>query len=127
MADPKTASDGSFLVGGIALPRPFQIRRLGHFGLDMNDVLLARDFYERLMGFRVSDHLQLGARLKEEDRGKFGHETGYFMRHGTDHHSFVIFPRPVRRSGGAGPAIRRRGKWQARARRPTSRSMRVKS
>jgi catechol 2,3-dioxygenase-like lactoylglutathione lyase family enzyme len=97
MADPKTASDGSFLVGGIALPRPFRIRRLGHFGLDMNDVLLARDFYERLMGFRVSDHLQLGARLKEEDRGKFGHETGYFMRHGTDHHSFVIFPRPVRR------------------------------
>ncbi len=97
MSEQKTAPTGSFLVGGIEMPRPFRIRRLGHFGLDMQDVVAAKDFYERLLGFRVSDHLNLGARLKEEDRGKFGHETGYFLRHGTDHHSFVIFPRPVRR------------------------------
>ena len=25
----------SFSVGGVALPRPFRIRRLGHFGVDI--------------------------------------------------------------------------------------------
>ena len=96
MPDDPAKLSSAFNVGGVELARPFKIRRMGHFGLDMDDVLAGRDFYERLLGFRVADPLNLGERLPPEDRGKFGHETGYFMRHGTDHHSFVIFPRAVR-------------------------------
>ncbi|MCC2098136.1 MAG: VOC family protein [Hyphomicrobiales bacterium] len=94
MADDLSAT---FNVGGVEMARPFKIRRLGHFGLDVDDVEACRDFYERMMGFRVADPLPLGNRLPEDERGKYGSGNGYFMRHGTDHHSFVIFPRPVRR------------------------------
>ena len=79
------------------MTRPFRLRRLGHFGLDVNAIEECRDFYERMMGFRVSDPLGLGKRLPEDERDKYGPSNGYFMRHGTDHHSFVIFPRKVRR------------------------------
>lgn len=95
--DLKMATAEMYDVGGVELPRPFRIRRLGHFGMDVGDVEACRDFYERMMGFRVSDPINFGARLPEEDRDKFGSPYGYFMRHGTDHHSFVVFPRPVRR------------------------------
>jgi catechol 2,3-dioxygenase-like lactoylglutathione lyase family enzyme len=84
------------VVGGIEMPRPFKIRRLGHFGLDLNDIEAGRAFYERLLGFRVSDTLDLGRHLPEEEREQHGSGVGYFMRHGGDHHSFVIFPRRVR-------------------------------
>ena len=91
-----TQAANRFVIGGVEMPRPFKIRRLGHFGLDMEDVLAGRDFYERLLGFKVADPIDIGARLPPEDKGKFGHGVGYFMRHGTDHHSYVIFPRAVR-------------------------------
>jgi catechol 2,3-dioxygenase-like lactoylglutathione lyase family enzyme len=85
----------SFDVGGIRLPRPFRIRRLGHFGINVKDPEASREFYSRLFGFRVSDPIDFGARLPEPERGKHGSGVGYFTRHGTDHHSFVIFPRGV--------------------------------
>ncbi|HVV42761.1 MAG TPA: VOC family protein [Nitrobacter sp.] len=93
------ATDGEgFIVGGVRLPRPFRIRRLGHFGLDLDDPEAGRVFYERLLGFRVSDPLDWDARLPPAERGRHGPGRGYFMRHGTDHHSFVLFPRRVRRA-----------------------------
>ncbi len=95
--DVKLAQAEMFDVGGVQMVRPFHIRRLGHFGLDVDDVEACRDFYERMMGLRVSDPLDLGGRIPEDEKGKYGPTTGYFMRHGTDHHSFVIFPRKVRR------------------------------
>ncbi len=98
MADDLSVSlDGTFTVGGVEMKRPFRLRRLGHFGLDVNAIEECRDFYERMMGFRVSDPLGLGKRLPDDERDKYGPTNGYFMRHGTDHHSFVIFPRKVRR------------------------------
>jgi catechol 2,3-dioxygenase-like lactoylglutathione lyase family enzyme len=84
-----------FDVGGVRLPRPFKLLRLGHFGLNVNDAEVSRDFYTRLLGFRVSDPIDMSVRLPQEERGRHGAGTGYFMRHGGDHHSFVIFPRPV--------------------------------
>lgn len=87
----------TFVVGGVELERPFKIRRLGHFGIDVEDAEICRDFYERMLGFRVSDPINFGERLAPEEQGKHGSGHGYFMRHGTDHHSFVIFPRRVRR------------------------------
>lgn len=94
--DVKIAQAEMFDVGGVEMLRPFAIRRLGHFGIDVHDVEVCRDFYERMMGIRVADPLDLGGRLPPEEKEAHGSTTGYFMRHGTDHHSFVIFPRRVR-------------------------------
>jgi len=88
------------------MPRPFCVRRLGHFGINVLDAEAAKDFYVRLLGFRVSDALDFGPRLRPEDSARVGPSVGYFSRHGTDHHSFVFFPRraiealnPDRRAG----------------------------
>src|SRR5882762_11950454 len=87
------AEQGEFDLGGVRWPRPFRIRRLGHFGVNVADPEVSRDFYCRLLGFRISDPLDFTHRLPEEKRGKVGPTVGYFARHGTDHHSFVFFPR----------------------------------
>jgi catechol 2,3-dioxygenase-like lactoylglutathione lyase family enzyme len=84
-----------FDVGGVRLPRPFKLLRLGHFGVNVQDPEASREFYTRLLGFRVSDPIDFGARLPETERGRHGPGVGYFTRHGGDHHSFVIFPRRV--------------------------------
>src|SRR5947207_9113520 len=88
-----TTQEAQFNVGGVRLARPFRIRRLGHFGVNVRDPEASRDFYCRLLGFRISDPLDFGPRLPEAARAKVGPTIGYFARHGTDHHSFVFFPR----------------------------------
>ena len=80
-------------IGGVRWPRPFRIRRLGHFGVNVADPEKSKDFYCRLLGFRISDPLDFAPRLPEEKRGAVGPTVGYFARHGTDHHSFVFFPK----------------------------------
>ncbi len=87
------ASTEEFLVGGVRMPRPFRIRRLGHFGVNVADPEKSKDFYCRLLGFRVSDPIDFGERVPQDQRDKMGPTVGYFSRHGTDHHSFVFFPR----------------------------------
>jgi catechol 2,3-dioxygenase-like lactoylglutathione lyase family enzyme len=84
-----------FVVGGIKLPRPFRIRRLGHFGINVFDPEATADFYCRILGFRISDPLDFGPRLPEAERAGQGSSIGYFTRHGTDHHSFVFFPKRI--------------------------------
>src|SRR5690242_5027530 len=88
-----TESKEEFAVGGVRLPRPFRIRRLGHFGVNVNDPEMSRQFYEGLLGFRISDPIDFKSRLPAEEVAKLGPTVGYFSRHGTDHHSFVFFPR----------------------------------
>ncbi len=86
----------TFDVGGLAYDRPFRIRRLGHFGFNMRDMPAAMHFYCDLLGFNISDLLDFGRRVEDpEKREALGDTVGYFTRHGTDHHSFVIFPRQV--------------------------------
>jgi catechol 2,3-dioxygenase-like lactoylglutathione lyase family enzyme len=90
MNDPRIKP--SFEVGGLRLERPFRIRRLGHFGVNVYDVPKAAPFYTDLLGFQISDPINFnrdGATAVE----KVGSGLGYFMRHGTDHHSFVVFPK----------------------------------
>ena len=88
-----TAQD--YIVGGVRLPRPFRIRRLGHFGVNVHDPETAKDFYCKLLGLRISDEIDFSGRMPEEKMAPLGPRVGYFTRHGTDHHSFVIFPRRV--------------------------------
>jgi catechol 2,3-dioxygenase-like lactoylglutathione lyase family enzyme len=92
------ALKADFTVGGVKLARPFRIRRLGHFGVDVRDPEEGRRFYEGLMGFRVSDPLDMAGRLTPEQKAKVGPTVGYFSRHNGDHHSFVWFPYHARRA-----------------------------
>src|SRR5258706_4017335 len=87
------AAAAEFQVGGVRMWRPFRIRRLGHFGVNVADPEKSKDFYCRLLGFRISDPIDFGPRLPEDKRASVGTTVGYFSRHGTDHHSFVFFPR----------------------------------
>jgi catechol 2,3-dioxygenase-like lactoylglutathione lyase family enzyme len=82
--DVKISTAESFDVDGVLLPRPFAIR---HFGLDIDDIEACRDFYERMMGLRVADPLDFGGRLPDDEKSSHGPSSGYFMRHGTDHHA----------------------------------------
>lgn len=91
----KAAAGEEFVVGGVRLKRPFRIRRLGHFGVNVHDPEASRGFYEKLLGFRISDDIDFGPRLPPGQRDKLGPSVGYFSRHGTEHHSFVFFPRRV--------------------------------
>jgi catechol 2,3-dioxygenase-like lactoylglutathione lyase family enzyme len=87
-------------VGGVLLERPFKIRRLGHFGLNAIRMEDCVRFYTGELGFRISDKRDFGARAKPEDIAGFGDSNGYFMRHGTDHHSFVLFNKRVQEAAG---------------------------
>ncbi len=86
----RAVAAAEFQVGGVIMRRPFRIRRLGHFGVNVADPEKSKDFYCRLLGFRISDPLDFGPRLPEDKRSSVGTTVGYFSRHGTDHHSFVL-------------------------------------
>jgi catechol 2,3-dioxygenase-like lactoylglutathione lyase family enzyme len=66
-------------VGGVLLDRPFKLRRLGHFGFNVERMDECAHFYIDLLGFRISDLA-----------GPNG-ERGFFLRYGSDHHAFVLF------------------------------------
>jgi catechol 2,3-dioxygenase-like lactoylglutathione lyase family enzyme len=88
--------NGKFDVGGVLLDRPFRIRRLGHFGYYSKKMEEARRFYAELLGFQISDPMDLGRRAKSpEQLAGLGDTNAYFMRYGTDHHAFVLFPHDV--------------------------------
>ena len=85
-----------FNVGGVLLDRPFKIRRLGHFGFNVRNFDACVRFYSDLLGFALSDRLDFSPRVEDREAlGSFEATDGWFMRHGGDHHSFVLFPRPI--------------------------------
>ena len=83
-------------VGGVFLQRPFKIRRLGHFGFSCVNIDEAFHFYADLLGFRVSDVRDEAKRLTPEQAAILRNTNGYFMRHGGDHHSFVLYNKAAR-------------------------------
>lgn len=106
----KPLGDGRFDVGGVAMARPFRIRRLGHFGLNVTDLTANLHFYRDLLGFAISDVMDFATKVPDPERlVALGDTRGIFMRHGTDHHSFVLFDAAVYhglgRSGGIGPEV----------------------
>jgi catechol 2,3-dioxygenase-like lactoylglutathione lyase family enzyme len=87
----------TFDVDGYRLDRPFRIRRLGHIGLNCTQFDECLHVYRDLLGFRVSDRLEFLDRSSDPESLKgLGDTGGYFMRHGTEHHSFVLFNKRVR-------------------------------
>ncbi len=103
--DGTTKIGGKFNVGGVLLDRPFKIRRLGHFGYNVYKMDEAMHFYRDLLGFRVTDTLDF-AKVVPVPNMFDGVPTtvGYFMTHGTDHHSHVIFPKAALDRMGRGSA-----------------------
>lgn len=93
MANQDTHQD-TYEVGGVALPRPFQIRRLGHFGYNVRDLEACLHFYRDVLGFRISDPIDFRPMIEDPAVCEaLGDASGYFMRHNGDHHSFVLFDR----------------------------------
>jgi catechol 2,3-dioxygenase-like lactoylglutathione lyase family enzyme len=80
-------------IGGVRYPRPFRIRRLGHFGFNLNRLDDGLNFYGRQLGFHLTDETSFGKLLGvvstlEDDRI-------FFMTHNTDHHSFLLAHRSL--------------------------------
>jgi catechol 2,3-dioxygenase-like lactoylglutathione lyase family enzyme len=93
-----------FNVGGVLMDRPFKIRRLGHFGYNLYKFDEGLTFYRDLLGFRVTDHLDFAKIVTKPGLFDGVQTVGYFTSHGTDHHSFVIFPRHALDRMGRGSA-----------------------
>jgi catechol 2,3-dioxygenase-like lactoylglutathione lyase family enzyme len=91
-----TSARRRYDVGGVLLEQPFKIRRLGHFGMNVDDLEACRAFYCDLLGFRVSDPEDIAANHPDGERlRRIANPNIYFLRHGTDHHSLVLFDRRV--------------------------------
>jgi catechol 2,3-dioxygenase-like lactoylglutathione lyase family enzyme len=95
-----------FDVGGVLMNQPFKIRRLGHFGINVEDVESCVRFYHDLLGFRLSDIEDIALRPPGcPELRALGDTKLYFLRHGTDHHSFVICNRKIYEATAGGPAL----------------------
>ena len=90
-----SAATQRYNVGGVYLQRPFKIRRLGHFGFNVEKLPEGREFYGDLLGFTASDTLDFSRAPWFPKDADVGDPHGYFMRYGTDHHAFVLFPKKV--------------------------------
>jgi catechol 2,3-dioxygenase-like lactoylglutathione lyase family enzyme len=93
-----------FDVGGVLLDRPFKIRRLGHFGYNVYKIDEGLHFYSDLLGFRRTDTLDFARVMPKPEIFQGVTTVGYFMSHGTDHHSHVIFPKAALDRMGRGSA-----------------------
>jgi catechol 2,3-dioxygenase-like lactoylglutathione lyase family enzyme len=94
-----------FNVGGVLMERPFKIRRLGHFGYNCYKMEEAMHFYRDLLGFRATDTLDFAKIVPVPNMFEGVPTTvGWFMTHGTDHHSHVIFPKAAMDRMGRGSA-----------------------
>ncbi len=93
---PAPLPDGKYDVGGIVLDRPFKIRRLGHFGFSAKNLKACLEFYNHDIGFKITDPMDFAANPVFMHKLEGIEDTQqYFMRHGTDHHSFVLADRRV--------------------------------
>ena len=84
-------------VGGVLMERPFKVRRLGHFGFNNVKMEESLRFYTELLGFRISDVMDMVARVEDPKVLEgLGDPHGYFTHHSGDHHSFVLFNKRIR-------------------------------
>ena len=77
-----TTQQKEYSVGGVMMPRPFKIRRLGHFGFNVNSPKDSLTFYRDLLGFKISDHIDFKANPQRAEMLKDVTDAGgYFMHH----------------------------------------------
>jgi catechol 2,3-dioxygenase-like lactoylglutathione lyase family enzyme len=99
------AINASYDVGGFTYPRPFKIRRLGHFGFNVGDLGANVDFYTRLLGFRLTDQIDVGMfDFMKDAAAKMKDTRIFFLTYGTDHHALLLADRGMGAFlGDAGP------------------------
>jgi catechol 2,3-dioxygenase-like lactoylglutathione lyase family enzyme len=89
-----TTAPGQYDVGGVLLPRPFKIRRLGHIGLNLERLDDAITFYTDVLGFRITDDLNMFDKVPDEAR-QFVEEIIadprlIFTSNSSDHHALLL-------------------------------------
>ena len=97
ISENKFDTPSRFDVGGVALERPFKVRRLGHVGYNGIRMDECLRFYVDDVGLRVADVLDFS--VEAEHAGNLadvGDTRGYFLRFGSEHHSFVLFNQRLR-------------------------------
>lgn len=85
--------NGQYNVGGVLLSQPFKVRRLGHFGLNLRSLEEGVEFYSTLLGFRVTDQLDLSTIPIPELQSALPRVKDprlIFTTHGTDHHALAL-------------------------------------
>jgi catechol 2,3-dioxygenase-like lactoylglutathione lyase family enzyme len=112
---PDLLTDGKQLhdVGGVLLPRPFKIRRVGHFGYNCLDVDRMLEFYISGLGLIISDQSErMPSRLPGEEQAKLSPNERllHFTRFGSEHHQLVFISQKVwdwvgQNNGSAGASI----------------------
>jgi catechol 2,3-dioxygenase-like lactoylglutathione lyase family enzyme len=89
-----TAPVKRFDVGGVLLPRPFKIRRFGHFGLNLERLDDAISFYTDLLGFRVTDEVNMFDEVPPELRTMVEEVVTdprlVFTSNSSDHHALLL-------------------------------------
>jgi catechol 2,3-dioxygenase-like lactoylglutathione lyase family enzyme len=81
----------AYIVEGVEFPRPFRIRRFGHFGLNVKSMEAGLDFYCRLLGFDMTDTMEIRKVAPpgflpdyvEDDRLPF-------LTNNSDHHALIL-------------------------------------
>jgi catechol 2,3-dioxygenase-like lactoylglutathione lyase family enzyme len=81
-----------YCVGGVMLPRPFKVTKIGPVNLFVSDLDVSERFYTELLGL-----------TKTEEVDYHGHRC-VFLRCGTDHHTIGLFPMALRQELGLNPA-----------------------
>jgi catechol 2,3-dioxygenase-like lactoylglutathione lyase family enzyme len=89
-----TTTRRQYDVGGVLLPRPFKIRRLGHIGLNLERLDDAITFYTDVLGFRITDDLNMFDKVPDEAR-HFVEEIIadprlIFTSNSSDHHVLLL-------------------------------------
>ncbi len=83
-----------FDVGGVLLPRPFKIRRFGHFGFNVDRLDDAISFYTDLLGFSVTDQVNLFDLVPSELRAMVEEVLTdprlIFTINSSDHHALML-------------------------------------
>lgn len=74
----------TFDVDGVLLPRPFKIVRIGPVRLFVKDVDAATEFYQRIMGLRLTEEV------------RFEGQRCTFLRANTEHHCLALYPTRLR-------------------------------
>jgi catechol 2,3-dioxygenase-like lactoylglutathione lyase family enzyme len=87
--------NGKFNVSGVLMPVPFKIRRLGHFGFNMTDLLGGVDFYTKLLGFRLSDILDISQLPGMTGFSRVTDPRLFFTNYGGDHHALLLAHRSL--------------------------------
>src|SRR4029453_3318406 len=85
---PDEALPHAYCLGGVMLPRPFKVTKVGPVNLFVADVGVSERFYTELLGL-----------TKTEEVDYRGHRCVY-LRCGAEHHSIGLFPMALRQEFG---------------------------